>query len=79
MLQPEVADELGQLKVENLSNTGADLIASANPGCSLQIQKHLQLQGREIPLYHPIQLLDYAIRGQRLEIPVAQKQVVVNR
>ncbi|MDY6802697.1 MAG: heterodisulfide reductase-related iron-sulfur binding cluster, partial [Cyanobacteriota bacterium] len=31
MLQPEIADELGQQKVENLLNTGAELIASANP------------------------------------------------
>ncbi|TVR13241.1 MAG: glycolate oxidase, partial [Phormidium sp. GEM2.Bin31] len=69
MLQPEVADELGQLKVDNLSNTGADMIVSANPGCSLQIQKHLQLQGRQTPLYHPMQLLDYAIRGERLPSP----------
>ena len=68
MLQPEVADELGQQKVENLANTGADLIASANPGCSLQIQKHLQLQGKEIPLKHPIELLDLSMRGQKLEI-----------
>ncbi len=68
MLQPEVADELGQLKVDNLSNTGADIIVSANPGCSLQIQKHLQLQGRQTPLYHPMQLLDYAIRGERLAL-----------
>jgi glycolate oxidase iron-sulfur subunit len=68
MLQPEVADELGQQKVTNLVNTGADLIASANPGCSLQIIKHLQIQGKEIKLMHPIELLDYSIRGIELTI-----------
>ncbi|MGQ4646049.1 heterodisulfide reductase-related iron-sulfur binding cluster [Lyngbya aestuarii] len=67
MLQPEVAAELGQQKVENLLNTGADLIASSNPGCSLQIQKHLQLKEKEITLMHPMELLDYAIRGIKLE------------
>ena len=36
MLQPEVAQELGQQKLQNLLNTGAQLIASANPGCTLQ-------------------------------------------
>lgn len=66
MLQPEIADELGQQKVENLAATGADLIASPNPGCSLQIKKHLQLQGRDISLVHPIQLLDLSIRGEKL-------------
>ncbi|NER31992.1 MAG: glycolate oxidase, partial [Symploca sp. SIO1C4] len=67
MLQPEVADELGQQKVENLLNTGAELIASANPGCSLQIKKHLQLRGKETTLMHPMELLDYSIRGVKLE------------
>ncbi|HAC64861.1 MAG TPA: glycolate oxidase [Cyanothece sp. UBA12306] len=67
MLQPQVAEELGQQKVNNLLNTGAKLIASANPGCSLQIKKHLQLQGKEIKLMHPMELLDHAIRGIKLE------------
>ena len=68
MLQPEVADELGQQKVDNLLNTGAALIASANPGCSLQIKKHLELKGKEITLMHPIELLDRSIRGVKLDI-----------
>jgi len=67
MLQPEIADELGQQKVQNLLNTGAELIASANPGCTLQLSKHLQLQGKAIPIMHPIELLDYSIRGVKLE------------
>ncbi|MGD1872824.1 MAG: (Fe-S)-binding protein [Mastigocoleus sp.] len=68
MLQPEVAEELGQQKVQNLTNTGADLIASANPGCSLQITKHLQSQGKDIGVMHPMELLDRAIRGEKLSI-----------
>jgi glycolate oxidase iron-sulfur subunit len=68
MLQPEVADELGQQKVDNLLNTGAELIASANPGCSLQIKKHLQLKGKEMTLLHPMELLDYSIRGVKLKL-----------
>jgi glycolate oxidase iron-sulfur subunit len=67
MLQPEVAEELGQQKVTNLLNTGASLIASSNPGCSLQILKHLQAQKKSIQVIHPIRLLDYAIRGVRLD------------
>ncbi|MFG6095397.1 heterodisulfide reductase-related iron-sulfur binding cluster [Leptothoe sp. ISB3NOV94-8A] len=67
MLQPEVANELGQMKVTNLMNTGAALIASSNPGCALQIQKHLELQGKTLPLMHPIELLDKAISGEKLD------------
>jgi glycolate oxidase iron-sulfur subunit len=67
MLQPDVAEELGQQKVANLLNTGATLIASSNPGCSLQILKHLHHQNKAIPVVHPIRLLDYSIRGIGLE------------
>jgi glycolate oxidase iron-sulfur subunit len=66
MLQPETADELGRQKAHNLINTGASIIASPNPGCSLQIQKHLDLQGSQVKLFHPVELLDYAIRGQQI-------------
>ncbi|HEY9645157.1 MAG TPA: heterodisulfide reductase-related iron-sulfur binding cluster [Chroococcidiopsis sp.] len=63
ILQPEVAEELGQQKVTNLLNTGASVIASANIGCYVQISKHLHQQGKAVPVWHPMQLLDFAIRG----------------
>lgn len=66
MLQPEVAATLGQEKVKNLLATQPDLIASANPGCALQLQKHLREQGQTVPVWHPIELLDRAIRGEHL-------------
>ncbi len=68
MLQPEVADELGKQKVNNLMKTGAKLIASPNPGCSLQIKKHLNLQGKDIKLMHPIELLDHSMRGIKIKL-----------
>jgi glycolate oxidase iron-sulfur subunit len=67
ILQPDVAEELGRQKVQKLTNTGASVIASANIGCFVQISKHLQLQGKPIPVLHPMQLLDYSIRGIRLD------------
>ena len=66
MLQPETADELGRQKANNLVNTGASIIASPNPGCSLQIQKHLELQGSKVKLLHPIELLDLSIQGRQV-------------
>jgi glycolate oxidase iron-sulfur subunit len=66
MLQPETADELGKQKANNLVNTGASVIASPNPGCSLQIQKHLELQGSDVKILHPVELLDYSIRGEQI-------------
>ncbi|AFY69797.1 protein of unknown function DUF224 cysteine-rich region domain protein [Thalassoporum mexicanum PCC 7367] len=66
ILQPEVAAELGQQKVDNLVNTGASLIVSANVGCTLQIRQHLQLKGIDLPVMHPMELLDLAIAGTKL-------------
>lgn len=67
ILQPEVAAELGRQKVWNLTNTGASVIASANIGCFVQISRHLQLQGKTVPVLHPMQLLDDSIRGVQLQ------------
>jgi glycolate oxidase iron-sulfur subunit len=66
ILQPEVAAELGQQKVDNLVATGASLIVSANVGCTLQIRQHLQLKGIDLPVMHPMELLDLAIAGKQL-------------
>jgi glycolate oxidase iron-sulfur subunit len=68
LLQPEIAEGLGKQKVTNLLNTGAELIASSNPGCSLQIKKHLEMQGKTVKIMHPMELLDYSIRGIKLKL-----------
>ncbi|XGV94889.1 MAG: (Fe-S)-binding protein [Leptolyngbya sp. BL-A-14] len=77
ILQPDVAAELGQQKVENLLNTGASLIASANIGCFVQISKHLELQGKTIPVLHPMQLLDYAIQGITLDAVLPKQAMAI--
>lgn len=68
ILQPEVAQELGRQKVQNLLATDPDVIVSANIGCFVQISHHLSQQGRAgIPVLHPMQLLAMAIQGQSLD------------
>ena len=62
LVQPEPAAELGRRKAANLAATGADAIAAANPGCSIQIAAHMD---REMPVHHPMTLLDLSIRGER--------------
>ena len=54
LVQPEEAAELGTIKADDLNNTGAALVASANIGCTLQLRRHLQ--GRQ-PVHHPMELL----------------------
>jgi glycolate oxidase iron-sulfur subunit len=63
LTRPEAADELGGRKAANLLATGADAIAAANPGCTLQIAAHLERRGRPLPLLHPMELLARSLRG----------------
>jgi len=64
LLQPEAAGDLGRRKAERLLATGAEAVAAANPGCTLQITAHTAAQGNELPVYHPVQLLDASIAGK---------------
>jgi glycolate oxidase iron-sulfur subunit len=65
VMQPEAAEKLGARKAANLLATGAQVIAAANPGCTMQIAAHLD--GRPIPVVHPIELLDRSLRGAPAE------------
>jgi glycolate dehydrogenase iron-sulfur subunit len=64
LLQPKAAGDLGRRKAERLLATGAEAVAAANPGCTLQITAHTAAQGQELPVYHPVQLLDASIAGK---------------
>ncbi len=66
LLEPESADEIGERKVENLMSVQPELLASANPGCTLQIAKRLRQRGITLPAAHPIEILDASLRGQSL-------------
>ena len=63
LLQPEPGRDLGRRKAQNLLATEADAIASGNPGCTLQIAAYLREQGRPLPIYNPVELVDRSIRG----------------
>jgi glycolate oxidase iron-sulfur subunit len=63
LLQPEPARELGDRKAENVLATGAQLLVTANPGCSMQIRTALERRGEQMPMAHTVQVLDAAIRG----------------
>ena len=63
LLQPEAASELGQRKADSVRTTGAQLLISANPGCSLQIASALEAQGETIAIAHTAEILDASIRG----------------
>jgi glycolate oxidase iron-sulfur subunit len=58
--QPEAAGALGLEKAEAVVSTGATIVASANPGCSMQLAAHLRAIGSAIEVVHPVELLDRA-------------------
>jgi glycolate oxidase iron-sulfur subunit len=63
LVQPAAAAELGRRKAGHLLETGADAIAAANPGCAAQLDLHLRELGRELPIYHPIELVWRSIQA----------------
>lgn len=65
LVQPDAAADLGRLKVADLCDTGATVIASANIGCSLQLRRHLEAEVGEAgpQVLHPMQLLLQSWRG----------------
>ena len=63
LTEPEIATELMGRKVRNLLATEPDLIASANPGCTLQIRAGLRQVGARVPVVHPVEVLDRSLRG----------------
>jgi glycolate oxidase iron-sulfur subunit len=64
LLQPDTASQLGSRKVDNLLSTGAQAVASANPGCLLQLTSGLRQRGlKAMPAFHMVEILDASIRG----------------
>ncbi len=65
LLQPEAAGELGARKAASVLATGAPLVISANPGCSLQISAAMAAAGTGAPpaMAHIAEVLDASLRG----------------
>ena len=60
LLQPELAAALGARKADRLAATGAQVIATGNIGCLVQMTG-----AAGIPVVHTVELLDWATGGPR--------------
>jgi glycolate oxidase iron-sulfur subunit len=67
LFEPEAAREIGNRKVDNVLRVEPQLLASANPGCTVQIQSLLRQRGKTLPAAHPIEVLDASIAGRTLD------------
>jgi glycolate oxidase iron-sulfur subunit len=63
LVEPDTAQQLGDRKVRHLMAVDPDVVATANPGCMLQIRAAAARHDRHWSILHPIELVDASIRG----------------
>jgi glycolate oxidase iron-sulfur subunit len=66
LIEPEVSDTVLAPKLAHIADTHASLVATANPGCLMQIGAGLLRAGSEVRVAHVVDLLDasYAAAGR---------------
>jgi len=57
IVQPEMANELALRKIKHIESTQANVVATGNPGCLLQIINSAAQKGLKLRVVHPITLL----------------------
>jgi glycolate oxidase iron-sulfur subunit len=67
VLQPELSSELRRRKAEAIASLDASVVASANPGCTMQLAAGLRELGSGAEVVHPVELLDRAYRSSTVE------------
>jgi glycolate oxidase iron-sulfur subunit len=60
VVQNEMAMQILGSKMKSVNATDASVIATANPGCMLQLQAGVRMQGKEQKVVHVVELLDRA-------------------
>lgn len=68
LVEPEPAAQLGARKAAAIAAAAPDAVATANPGCLLQIGASARRTGQRWPLFHPAELVDASMRG----VPVGE-------
>jgi glycolate oxidase iron-sulfur subunit len=70
LIQPKMAGDLLDRKIGHIRRTGASVVATANPGCLLQLMTGARQHGIPLRIVHPITLLAeaYRVAGTRCEI-----------
>ena len=60
IMQPEIATQLRDRKIENIKSTNPQVIATGNIGCITQLAT-----GMQTPILHTVELLDWAYGGPK--------------
>jgi glycolate oxidase iron-sulfur subunit len=64
LTQPQMATDLAERKLRNISTTGAPVCATGNVGCAMQIQSEADARGQKLHVVHPVELLHRAAFGE---------------
>jgi len=75
LVQPEMAGQLLQRKLDHIQSTGALTVATGNPGCLLQLINGAKARGINLRVVHPVTLLAEAYRPA--SAPVTTPEVFV--
>jgi glycolate oxidase iron-sulfur subunit len=57
LTQPDMAERLGQRKIKNILDTGAQAVFTGNVGCLLQVMRYLRKERPDIWVAHPVDAL----------------------
>ena len=60
LLEPELSRRVLDEKLGNIRDCGAQVLATGNAGCQMQIGAGALLSGMDLKVCHPIELLDHA-------------------
>jgi glycolate oxidase iron-sulfur subunit len=63
LMEPVIAGQLLERKLDRIAATGAEVVASGNPGCLLQLRKGLAARGLAVRTEHPVELLARSVLG----------------
>jgi glycolate oxidase iron-sulfur subunit len=63
LVEPDAARALGDRKVARVAAAQPDIVATANPGCTLQMAAAARRQGCSLTIRHPIELVAASIRS----------------
>jgi glycolate oxidase iron-sulfur subunit len=58
LLQPELSARVLREKLTHIATTKAEVLATGNPGCQMQIGAGAKLAGMKLRVCHPVELLD---------------------
>jgi glycolate oxidase iron-sulfur subunit len=58
LVEPDTSDIVLKRKLENIAASKAEVIATGNPGCMMQIGAGLLRAGSPVTVVHPVELLD---------------------